>query len=80
MTEEFDIKTHKFVPEHTKLTEDEKAKLLKELNVKIINLPRILTSDAAIQHLDPKGNEVIKIERFSPTSEKTIFYRRVING
>lgn len=42
-------------------------------------LPKIALTDAAIQHLDPKEKDVIKIIRKSSTAETTIFYRGVVN-
>jgi DNA-directed RNA polymerase subunit H len=80
MTEEFKIAEHKFVPQHSKLSEDERTKLLEALNTTAIKLPNILLTDSAIKTLEPHVGDIIKIERVSPTTGNTIFYRRVING
>ena len=80
MEEKFDITSHKFVPVHTKITEEGKAELLSTLKITIYKLPKILSTDPAIVALDPKADEIIKIERDSPTIGKTQFYRRVIDG
>lgn len=42
-------------------------------------LPKIALTDPAIQHLDPKEKDIIKIVRLSPTAETTIFYRGVVS-
>ncbi len=80
MADEFDIKKHSLVPEHTKLTEEETKKVLEEFNVTRDQLPKILKSDPAIQHLDPQRTDVIKITRKSETNAEAVFYRAVVNG
>lgn len=79
MTEkEFTPTQHILVPEHAKLSTEEKEQLLKSLNVSLKQLPKILKTDAAIKHLDPKKDDVIKILRNSPTAGKSAFYRVVV--
>jgi len=80
MEEKFDINIHKFVPKHTKLTEEQIKEILSEFKVKIHQLPKILITDAAIVSLDAKAGDLIQIERNSPTIGKSLFYRRVIDG
>jgi len=80
MAEEFDIKKHFLVPEHTKLTEEETKAILEEYNVSKDELPKILLSDPAIQSLKPEYGDVIKITRESQTNTQSIFYRVVVNG
>ncbi len=77
-TQTFDITKHILVPEHTKVNEDEKQKLLKQFNISIKQLPEIKLSDPAIQRLNPKIGDVIKIRRKSPTIGESFFYRVVI--
>lgn len=72
--------SHVLVPQQTKLTEDEKQKLLSKYNVTTNGLPKILLSDPGISHLEPKEGDVIKIVRESSTAKRTVFYRGVING
>lgn len=69
---------HILVPEHAKISSEEKEHLLKSLNVSLKQLPKILREDAAIKHLDPKKDDVIKIIRDSPTAGKSIYYRVVV--
>lgn len=78
--EEFDIRKHVLVPEHIKLTEQEKQELLKKFNVSVEKLPMISKKDAAIKHLEPKVGDIIKINRITKTNSENPFYRVVIHG
>lgn len=80
MSEGFDIRKHSLVPEHTKLSEEEKEELLKKLNIRKSKLPMILSGDPAIQHLEAVEGDVIKIIRESPSSKTSVFYRVVVHG
>lgn len=66
------------VPKHELLSEDKKAEVLKKLNISVKQLPRIKKDDPAIKPLKAKKADVIKITRESPTAEKEIYYRVVI--
>lgn len=79
MPEQFDIKKHMFVPEHIKLSPNEKKDLLDAYGVSFKHLPKILTTDPAIAHLSVKPGDVIKIIRKSSTSGESVFYRGVDN-
>ena len=68
---------HDLVPEHIKLSEKEKEKILKDHNITIKELPRILKDDPAIKHLNAKVGDVIKIKRKSRTAGESIYYRVV---
>jgi DNA-directed RNA polymerase subunit H (RpoH/RPB5) len=70
---------HTFIPEHTKISDDEKKKLFEKYNISIRDLPKITINDPAIKHLEPKIGDIIKITRKSLTSGTTEFYRGVIN-
>ena len=80
MTEEFNIIKHSLVPEHIKLSDEEKKSLLEEYNVKLNQLPAILKSDVAIQPLDPEVGDIVKVVRNSPTNIKQDTYRVVVHG
>ncbi|MBL7147728.1 MAG: DNA-directed RNA polymerase subunit H [Nanoarchaeota archaeon] len=69
---------HALIPKHSKLNKEDSEKLLKEYNISKKQLPKILSKDPAIAHLDIKKGDIIKIERDSPVSVKSIFYRVVI--
>lgn len=73
-----DITKHEFVPQQTKLKEEETEEVLKKFNISKKQLPRILKEDPSIEKLDVKKGDVIKIIRKSPTTGEAEFYRIVI--
>ena len=75
-----DIRKHILVPEHSKLTKQEIQKLLEKYKIVLNDLPKILLTDPAIEKLNVKPGDVIKITRDSPTAGKSIYYRVVTNG
>lgn len=79
MSELKQIKRNVLVPEHIKLSEDEKKVILDMHGIDFIALPKISIKDPAIQHLDAKEGDVIKIVRLSQTAGKSVFFRGVIN-
>ncbi len=74
------VKKHMLVPEHSKLTKKEIQELLEEYNLSLNELPKIVSTDPAIERFNVKLGDVIKIIRDSPTAGKSIYYRVVING
>jgi len=77
---DIDIRKHMLVPEHSKLIKKEIQELLEKYNLSLNDLPKILSTDPAIEKLNAKESDVIKIIRDSPTAGKSIYYRVVING
>jgi DNA-directed RNA polymerase subunit H (RpoH/RPB5) len=75
----FSVEKHILVPKHSLLKDKEKNELFEKYNITGSNLPRILKSDKALDKLDAKEGDIIKIERQSPTAGKTVFYRLVVN-
>lgn len=75
----YDVRKHILVPEHIKLNEKEKKELLEKYRISLKELPKIKKNDQAIDHLDAKEGDIIKIIRKSPTAGESIFYRGVIN-
>ena len=71
---------HVLVPKHTKMSEQEVQKLLDKYNLTLKQLPKIQRNDPAIQNLDVKPGDVIKIERNSQTVGDVDFYRMVSNA
>ncbi len=78
MAKKFDITKHILVPKHEKLSEEEAKKLLEQLGIPKLQLPRIKKNDPAIQHLNPKPGDIIKIIRKSPTGGEYVYYRVVV--
>lgn len=70
---------HDLVPEHIKLSEEEKEEVMEEYDISLRELPKIKKSDPALRHLDVEQDDVIKIVRDSSTAGKAVFYRGVIN-
>ncbi len=68
---------HVMVPKHELLPEKEVDKMLKELNVSRIQLPTILIADPALQGLDVKNGDVIRITRENPVTGTSYAYRLV---
>ena len=70
---------HVLIPKHEKISEKEKEELLERYNLTSREFPKIPLADAAIQHLEIKVGDIIKITRKSPTAGEVIFYRGVSN-
>jgi len=73
-----DIRDHRAVPEHRKMTEDEVEELLEKFDADKSDRPKRERTDAALKQMDIEVGDVIEINRESPTAGKTTYYRRVI--
>lgn len=71
------IENHFLVPKHTLLAKEEAKKVLDQYSVKAEDLPIILSADPAIKKFRAERGDVIKIERHSFTTGKTVYYRAV---
>jgi len=78
MAEELQINQHFLVPQHIKLTEEQKKQLLETFNISLKQLPMIKIDDPAIKDMGVKVNDVILIKRKSPTAKETDYYRLVV--
>jgi DNA-directed RNA polymerase subunit H len=74
----FEVTKHELVPKHSKLSEKEMKDVFEKYSIELQNLPRIFKSDPAIQGLDVKEGDIVKVSRKSPTAGETVFYRRVV--
>ena len=79
----FNVLEHEYVPEHYLVPAEEKEKILKELNIKAENLPKIKKSDPVMRILEREYGHIpvgtlIKIVRKSPTAGREVVYRMVI--
>jgi len=66
---------HILQPKHSKLKEEDKEKLLNELNISLSQLPKITQEDAAL----PEGcniGDIVKIER--KEEDGIVVYYRVV--
>ena len=71
---------HDLVPNHVKLSDEEKRKVLQEFNVSISQLPVIFEGDPAIEKVGAVPGDLIKITRKSQTTIDATYYRVVIHG
>jgi DNA-directed RNA polymerase subunit H (RpoH/RPB5) len=73
---QYNVTEHELVPKHVKLTPEEADKVLVELCVKNrALLPAISSNDPVARYLLLQAGDVVRIERPSPTSGKSIAYR-----
>ena len=79
MKKKFKADKHSLIPKHTKLSEKQKEKLLEDYKISLKELPRILKNDSALQALNVKPGEVIRITRSSLTAGEAVFYRVVVD-
>ena len=74
-----DILRHELIPKHVIMSKEEVDELLKNYQIKLVQLPRISVDDPVVNMLGGKLNDVIRIERRSETSvEKSYYYRFVV--
>lgn len=69
---------HTLIPKHEIMEEEEVEKLLERYQITKDKLPRILQTDPAIEEMEPKLGDVIKITRYEHEIGKTPYYRLVI--
>lgn len=75
---EIDVEEHFLVPEHRKLSDEEKQELMKLYNTTEKEMPKIRKEDPAIKKLDVSEGDVIEIKRKVLTSGENYFYYRVV--
>ena len=73
-----DISLHELVPKHEILTKLEKQELLERLGVTEKELPKILLLDPALENLEAKPGDVVRITRKSQTAGYSTYYRFVV--
>ncbi len=74
------ITNHVYQPKHEILPKKEAEEVLKKYNAKPGQLPYIMMSDKAIEELDVRPGDIIKITRKSPTAGESVYYRYVVEG
>lgn len=74
------ITNHIYQPKHEILPRKEAEEILKKYSTKPSQLPYIMISDKAIEDLDVRPGDIIKITRKSPTTGESVYYRYVVEG
>ena len=74
------ISNHIYQPKHEIIPKNEAEEIMRKYNAKPGQLPYIMTSDKAIEDLDVRPGDVIKITRKSPTAGESVYYRYVVEG
>ena len=74
------ITNHIYQPRHEILAKKDAEEIMKKYNAKPSQLPYIMMSDKAIEELDVRPGDIIKITRKSPTAGESVYYRYVVEG
>ncbi len=82
--EEYSVMEHNLVPEHYLLSTEEAKKIMKELNIRKEQLPKIRLDDPCILFLERKygpinEGSVIKIVRNSDITYESVVYRVTVS-
>ncbi len=72
------LQDHILVPKHELLSEEEAEKILETLKLNKEQLPKIKVDDPIAKEIGAKVGDIIRIERESPTSGRSIAYRLVV--
>lgn len=78
--QKFDISKHVLVPKHSKVSDKERKEVLEQYAITLRELPKINSTDPALDGLDVQEGDIIKIVRNSQSAGESIFYRRVTRG
>ena len=74
------ITNHIYQPKHEILPKDKAEEILKKYNAKPSQLPYVMITDKALEYLDVRPGDIIKITRKSPTAGESVYYRYVVEG
>ncbi|MFH1821655.1 MAG: DNA-directed RNA polymerase subunit H [Methanobacteriota archaeon] len=78
MPEGYQVGRHVLVPKHEVLPKNKVEELLKQYKITLYQLPLIKNSDPAVEEIEGKPGDVIKITRDSQTAGKAVVYKYVI--
>ncbi|MBT4174468.1 DNA-directed RNA polymerase subunit H [archaeon] len=73
-----DVSSHRLVPKHIRLTDDEKKVVLDKYNIALSQLPRISRADPALFEMEINPGDIIKIIRPSVARGEVDYFRVVI--
>ena len=69
---------HNLIPKHELTSPEEAQEILDKYEVEREQLPKIFITDPAIEHLETKVGDIIKITRENKNIGKSQYYRVVI--
>ena len=75
---QIDALQHKLVPPHILLTKRETQDLLTKYQINVYDLPQIFEKDPVAIAIGAKDGDVIRIERKSKTTVKSVNYYRYV--
>lgn len=75
---EIEVGKHFLVPEHRKLSDEEKKEVLERYNATEKEMPKISKKDPAIKNLGVVEGDLIEIKRKLLTTGENYFYYRVV--
>ena len=80
MTEDSQQTQHFLVPQHIKLSDEQKMEVLNKYNISLKQMPMIRTNDPVLKDMGAKVNDLILVRRNSITAKETEYYRVVVDG
>ena len=75
---QIDVLMHSLVPPHILLTKKEAQDLLTKYQINVYDLPQIFEKDPVAIAIGAKDGDVIRIERESQTTVKSVNYYRYV--
>ncbi|MEF8776410.1 MAG: DNA-directed RNA polymerase subunit H [Haloarculaceae archaeon] len=72
-----DVSQHELVPDHSVLDSEQLEDVLEEYNIDRTDLPKIKRKDKALPD-EAEVGEVVRIERNSRTTDRSVTYRLVV--
>ena len=72
------ITNHAYQPKHEILSKAQAEEVLQKYNTKPSQLPYIMINDKALEDLDVRPGDIIKITRKSATAGQSVYYRYVV--
>ena len=76
----FNVLNHELVPKHELLSEQETTAMLQKYSIVKEQLPKIRANDPAVQVVDAKPGQIVKIIRNSPTAGTFTAFRLVVEA
>jgi len=72
------ITNHAYQPKHEILSKVQAEEILQKYNTRSSQLPYIMINDKALEDLDVRPGDIIKITRKSATAGQSVYYRYVV--